>query len=315
MKANLHFHSYYSDGSLSPAMVAARGAGLGLKMMALTDHDTMGGVPEFMDACAMFGIAAIPACEIDCVDPEISYDSELLAYFPAGSYGVTLDFLAGLEKNRIARMEAFLAKARALWGNGSLRIEEMAALRFAGLGAAWRGDSVALIGKGLSFSKVDLFHYLRSRSLIDPSLGYPIFKRDFVARGPLAIAEDEKPRAEEVARIIRSDGGYVVIPHPGHEFGDSARMMRREEARLVRMLARFAAIGVEGIELYHYGNAESEAINSIVREKAARHGFFFTYGSDCHGPGSGKDTLGLYSGDFEGFPAREGAIGNPCARG
>ncbi|MBP7264933.1 MAG: PHP domain-containing protein [Spirochaetia bacterium] len=71
MKADLHFHSRYSDGCLWPSELAERAARAGLEAAALTDHDTFGGWPEFRQAAERRGLATWPAVEIDCVDKDL----------------------------------------------------------------------------------------------------------------------------------------------------------------------------------------------------------------------------------------------------
>ena len=64
MSIDLHTHSYYSDGSDSPEEIIQKGAELGLRAIALTDHDNTDGVKEFMEAGQRAGILAIPGVEI-----------------------------------------------------------------------------------------------------------------------------------------------------------------------------------------------------------------------------------------------------------
>jgi hypothetical protein len=71
---------------------------------------------------------------------------------------------------------------------------------------------------------------------------------------------------------------------------------------LADTLSYFASIGAEGVELYHYRCADSDKLNRAIKKEAKAMGFFFTYGSDCHGPGSGKDTIADFAGDFAGWP-------------
>jgi len=68
-------------------------------------------------------------------------------------------------------------------------------------------------------------------------------------------------------------------------------------------LSYFRHAGVDGVEFYWYNNDFKTArFNEQLRALARPQGFFFTYGSDCHGPGSGKHTIMKFKGCFEGFP-------------
>jgi hypothetical protein len=295
MEANLHLHSRYSDGSLWPERIAELAAGAGLAMAALTDHDTLGGVVRFADAGRKLGLATVSACEIDCVAPEIGYRSELLAYFPRGPYDATAALLGRVLAARRARIERFVERARVLFRREDLSFEELTSRKL-GPGA---GDPP----EGLSYNKVDFFSYLKDKGVIEGAVGYREFGRAYFDSGLIPQERFPKPSVDEVVAAVRADRGLVVVPHPGHEFGDDPSRIRREPGRLYELLAWFRDRGASGVELYWYGDAErSAAIDKPVSALAAELGLFVTYGSDCHGPGSEKHTLGKYSGDFAGFP-------------
>jgi hypothetical protein len=96
MNIDLHFHSRYSDGQFWPVDLAKRLGKAGVTIAALTDHDTFAGVPAFLDAAEREGIKGVAATEIDFCDPDFGFKSELLGYFPAGSYARTEAHAAGL---------------------------------------------------------------------------------------------------------------------------------------------------------------------------------------------------------------------------
>jgi len=300
MEANLHLHSRYSDGSLWPAEMALRARETGLALAALTDHDSLGGVPEFLAAAKAAGLEALAGCEMDCSLKDLGYRSEILAYFPEakgeGDYPATAAFLRGVARAREERLRVFVERSRALFRRSDLSFEELLARK---LGASPPAD----LRRGeLSFSKVDLFEYLKDKGLVEQDLGYREFRKAYFDSELIKDGRFRRADAAEVAAPVLRDGGILVFPHPGHQFGDDAGRMRAQKAELVLLLSRFRELGVSGVELYWYRNAHTQAINELVREAAEPLGYFFTYGSDCHGPGSGKHTLGQFSGDFRGFP-------------
>jgi hypothetical protein len=93
-----------------------------------------------------------------------------------------------------------------------------------------------------------------------------------------------------------------VIPHIGHEFDDQIESIKREKNRLGLLIDYFQSIGVAGLELYHYRNGGRDELNRLIRKEAKVRGLFCTYGSDCHGPASGKDTITDFYGDMSTFP-------------
>lgn len=311
MKANLHLHSRFSDGSLWPEDIAQSAAHEGLALAALTDHDTLGGADRFAAACGELGVEAVTACEIDVSEPEIGYKSELLGYFPgrgASACTETRRMLGVVLGERRKRLEYYLYWARTIFRRDDLTIDDVlkdkVAENLPGEGAAhgaFEGQDLA----DISWSKVDLFLYLKAKKLLPAYLTYKIFKKEWFASGKFPKYKLSKPNVRDCARSIRADGGYAVIPHFGHLWNDDIEEMERRRDAIAGQLKFFREGGVEGIELYWYsGHKKTQAINDFVRGMAEPLGFFFTYGSDCHGPGTDKCTIDKFSGDFAGFPPR-----------
>ena len=299
MEANLHLHSRYSDGTLWPEEVAAKASGCGLEAVALTDHDSVGGLPAFLSEAGRLGMEAIAGCEVDCEAPEIGYRSEILAYFPDGAYPRTKAFLDEAMERRRLRLIAYIEHARCLYRREELSLEDLLAGKY--------GSELGRVRlEAISVSKVDLFLYLRQKGILGPDLGYTRFRAEVLDTWNLAASgiKDRRTTVAELAAIVLADGGYLVVPHIGHEFHDDAAELEGRLNRLVGILSYFRGLGIDGVELYWYRNASTKRINEVVEKAASRLGFFLTYGSDCHGPGSGKDTLGQFSGDFPGFPGR-----------
>lgn len=299
MEANLHLHSRFSDGSAWPEEIALDAARRGLALVAVTDHDTLGGTERFAAACARLGVAAVAGCEIDVYEPEIDYKSEILGYFPSGGYRpATAALLQGALKGRRKRLEYYLYWARTIFRREDLTFDDILQDRIAG-SASLDDEETA----SLSWSKVDLFLYLKTRGLLPQKSDYKAFKRDWFAPGRFPKYRLSKPSVGDCVRAIGADGGFAVVPHLGHLWNDNVEAIERDSKNLASKLAYFRSKGVAGIELYWYEKRErAEKINALVAEAARPLGFFFTYGSDCHGPGTDKYTIDRFSGDFGGFP-------------
>lgn len=276
-RSNLHLHSRFSDGNLWPEAVVARGQALGLEAMALTDHDTMAGLERFIEACDAAGIAGVGGVEIDCVAAEIGYNSEVLAYFPGGASQQLSAFVETRRQAREARARHFLAQAEQIYGvDLPFSLLEQRKL-----------DGASAEGVRLSLNKVDIWELLLQRGVIEAGDGYRAFKQgpvfDHAPGGP-------RPLVADVVQLIHQDGGVPVLPHPGHMFDDDAANMGPGGAALKQKLAFFRDVGVWGVELYYYGE-QTDPINSLVRRFAEDLGLALTAGSDCHGPGTRKDTM------------------------
>ncbi len=296
MKANLHLHSRWSDGTLWPAQIIPRAASIGLELLALTDHDCLGGSQEFAEAARASGIQTVAACEIDCEQTELNYRSELLAYFPQGHYEGTRIFLEGIAKVRREKLYSWFESSKLHFAREDLSFDDLVARKYGERSfAASRG--------GASLSKVDFWLYLQERGVVSRSLAYQDFRKKYLDSGLLPSPKTAKPRVEDVCRIVSKDGGILVLPHPGHEYGDSAQTLSGNLKGFRRLLASLKEHGLAGVELYYYRGGETEAINALVAREAEALGLFCTYGSDCHGPSSGKDTLDKFWGDLPAFPS------------
>ncbi|HCM28217.1 MAG TPA: hypothetical protein DIC34_17060 [Treponema sp.] len=296
MKANLHLHSRFSDGTDWPADIVRRAAAAGLEHVALTDHDTLAGTAEFAAEAIRSGIKTTVGVEIDCREASIDYKSELLAYFPEGGFARTEAFLAEICRDRLDIARKAVAAASRLFPSAALGFEALLGRK--------RADRAMLPPERFSFNKVDVFLYLKAAGAIRPDMEYRLFKKTYFDSRLLIEKSHDKPSCAEVAKVVRSDGGFLVIPHIGHEFADSAETIEKERKRFSAFLDYFRSIGIAGLELYWYRNGETKAINRLIRKEAKSRGLFCTFGSDCHGPSSGKETLPEFSGAFAGFPRK-----------
>ncbi len=295
MKADLHVHSRFSDGSYWPADIVHRAVQCGLEYVALTDHDTLGGVDEFSKACISAGIRTTPAVEIDCTDDAIAYRSELLAYFPEGNFEQTQSMLAEIKEKRETYLRSLIVPACRHFVCSDLSFEELIAHK--------KDGRASIPNEKFSFNKVDLYVYLKGKALIPENIDYRTFKKAYLDSKLLKGSAYTKPTCKQVIETVHRDGGYVVLPHIGHEFDDEYTTIKEQEEKLFQLLQYFKSSGVDGVELYYYRNENTQKINQLVQEFASSLSLFFTYGSDCHGSGSGKEHLGLFFGDFTGFPA------------
>jgi len=186
MIANMHLHSRFSDGTLWPEESAREAALAGLDFAVLTDHDTMAGVMRFIEACEARGIRAIPACEIDIEESEIDYKSELLAYFPYAAVQegssiervapATAALLAQSLVQRRQRLLFLLASAQELFPATPLSFEELFRDK---TGLAFDEQ----LAQAISWSKVDLFLYLKAKHCINAEMNYKAFRKNSLVAG------------------------------------------------------------------------------------------------------------------------------------
>jgi hypothetical protein len=106
---DLHTHSTCSDGTAPPAQLPAMAAKIKLEALALTDHDTVAGIPEFLEAAKEFPeLRAIPGVEISTL--HMNREIHILGLFLDHKHSELLDFLAGVQLKRRERNETMARK-------------------------------------------------------------------------------------------------------------------------------------------------------------------------------------------------------------
>ncbi|EEF32114.1 hypothetical protein RCOM_0265760 [Ricinus communis] len=115
----LHSHSKFSDGFLSPSKLVERAHGNGVKVLALTDHDTMAGIPEAIEAARRFGIKIIPGVEISTIySPSDLADVYGLLKLGGSDYhgrGGNSESEVGSVNLPVLALQDFLKVARPVW--------------------------------------------------------------------------------------------------------------------------------------------------------------------------------------------------------
>ncbi|KAM3243624.1 hypothetical protein ACQJBY_055522 [Aegilops geniculata] len=180
----LHAHSARSDGSLSPAALVERAHRNGVKVLALTDHDTMAGVPEAMESAKEFSIRIIPGVEISAL-----YSP---SWGPAKSQELE-KVLSSIREGRYTRAKEMLSKLRNL--GMPLKFEDVSNIAGNGVGPGRVHVARAMVAAGY----VDNLRQAFSRYLYD---------------GGPAYATGSEPAGESVVQLICRTGGIAVLAHP-----------------------------------------------------------------------------------------------------
>jgi predicted metal-dependent phosphoesterase TrpH len=247
---DLHLHSTASDGTLGPAALVAHAAAQGVRLMALTDHDTIAGAGAAAAAAAAAGIAFVAGVEISASWRGRSIHVLGLAIDP-GARGLGLA-LAAQQARRELRAERIARRLDEAGAPGSAALD---AVRAAGTLATRTHFARALVALGAA-----------------PDLG-TAFGR-WLGRGRPGHVAGEWPELAEATGWILASGGKAVIAHP-MRYPLSAGA-RRE------MCAEFAAAGGRGVEVVTGGGGprDREAATSL----AVRTGLEGSVGSDFHDP-------------------------------
>lgn len=251
MTVDLHSHSLFSDGQLSPSDLVARASEKGVTTLALTDHDSVSGVPEAQAAGAVHGITIIPALEL----------STLWNGMNVHVVGLGVDIhhpalVAGLAVQATARSRRAKLIAEKLERNG-LKGAYEAALERAG-----SPDTVSRT----HFAQwmMESGRVQRMQQAFDKYLG----------QGKSADVPIPWMGMEEGIALIHAAGGISVLAHPVQY-----RMTRTKLRKLVKA---FADAGGRGLEV----STGTQAPDTIpwMGLVANEFGLLASQGSDYHGP-------------------------------
>ena len=254
---DLHTHSTCSDGLLSPAALLALAARRGLAAIALTDHDTVAGIPEAIAHGAITGVEVLTGIEISSTLDGVSL--HILGY---GIDHGHPDFLAFLERLQLARHDRNQGILERLAALGiSITSEEL--VRIAGDQIGRPHFARLLVQKGVAKNTQDAF----SR---------------YLKRGCPAFVEHSKPQADEAIGQIIKANGLAVLAHPIYSDPSLEKI-----PALVAQLKDYGLSGLEAIYPTH-----SQKTFRFLRTLATQHGLLLSGGSDYHGDKHSITPLG-----------------------
>ncbi|MGK2907847.1 MAG: PHP domain-containing protein [Desulfuromonadales bacterium] len=263
---DLHLHSIFSDGSLTPTELVAEAAASGLRAIALADHDNVDGIPEALIAGEKYGVEIVPAVELSVLWQDQN-DLHLLGY--AFDYkdsalhrvlGEFRDFRAGRSERILANINRRLLSE----GRQPLDFDDVRQRAGGTLGRPHIGQ--ALVAAGYSQDMEEAF----TRYLVpcnEPKRFFPI---------------------EDAISLIHSAGGCTVLAHPP--------FINVSDDRLSELLDAFIALGLDGLEAYSSG-AGNDGIDRYITV-ARRKELIITGGSDFHQPTKGGVVMGSGRGNL-----------------
>lgn len=271
MRADLHVHSTASDGTLPPAELVDLALSATLDVLAITDHDSVAGLPEAFAAAEGTDLKLVPAVELSSVLD--GRDIHVLGYWVDWRDTAFLRHLADMRAARLRRAESMVD---ALSADG-LVVELEHVLTMADGGAIGRTHLArALVERGHASSVADAFERL-------------------IGRGrPYYVPKDARSPQDALA-IILASGGLPVLAHPAVNGVED-------------VIPGLVAAGLRGIEVYHADHAPDD--KARLAETARELGLLATGGTDFHGPNAPNPPLGsvaippaaiealLSSGDF-----------------
>ncbi|MFA9269260.1 MAG: PHP domain-containing protein [Baekduiaceae bacterium] len=257
LRFDLQSHSTHSDGALAPAEVVARAAAAGVELLALSDHDTIAGVAEAIDAGREHGVRVVPAVELSAVDPA-GEDLHILGYAFDPSDAGLAEALTDFRADRSGRIGRMADAVRELgWA-----VDESV---LAGRDAPGRPHLASAV-----FDHPDNAERLAREGLGDSTE----FLVAYLIPGTPGFRGRTRPTVQEAIAVIHAAGGLAVWAHPYWDIAD--------DGEVEACLRRFAAEGIDGVEAFYITHTEAQTRR--LTALAAELGLLTTGSADFHGP-------------------------------
>lgn len=290
---DLHLHSTASDGTRSPTEVAEAAVFAGLRTFALTDHDTLDGLPAAAETAGrmtarLHNVHFIPGIELSIQEDR---ELHLLGYFPLGGHEALEPFLREQREMRRLRNREMVEALRAL----GIDVTQ----------AEFEAEGEGVVGRLHAARILVRKHAVGSiREAFDRYLSF----------GRPAYIERPRPDAAAGCAAIRAAGGVPVLAHPAlYGWLEDLDGMDGPEGddgvptTLLRRLEELRDKGLAGVESAH-GEALGRQVRA-VEATAHRLGLLTTRGSDFHGAGQSATRTGMYTASMgkawpEGTPKR-----------
>jgi 3',5'-nucleoside bisphosphate phosphatase len=249
VRIDLHSHSTASDGTDPPDEVMHRARAAGLDVIALTDHDTLGGHAAARAALPS-GLTLVTGMELSTrLD---GHSVHLLSYLPAGLSPELAAETQAIREDRVRRAQAMVGRLREL-----------------GVDITW--DQVAALATGDSVGRPHIARAMVAAGAIRAPRD--AFTADWIAAGGRAYVSRYAIPPERAIALVRASGGAVVLAHPG--------ALARGWRIPAEAIAELAGAGLAGLEVDHPDHDPAE--RRRLRGLAAGLDLLATGGSDDHG--------------------------------
>lgn len=254
---DLHLHSTASDGTDAPAELVRKAKALGLSAIALTDHDTLRGLPEARAAARELGLELVPGCELGTATPY--GEMHLLAFWPEE----TPESMAALENQVRSRTRR------------NLKILD----RLTELGISITEDELVTEAGGNIIGRPHIAAALLRRGVVRTR---PEAFSRFLGRDGMAYVPRELLTPLEGLALLRSFGAVTAVAHP--------MLLRAPLSWLQQCLDELAGAGLDALEAYHSEHNAAQ-VRRLVDLAAAR-GLLLCGGSDYHGQNKPDVAMG-----------------------
>jgi 3',5'-nucleoside bisphosphate phosphatase len=258
---DLQSHSTRSDGGLEPAEVVRLAAEAGVQTLALSDHDTIDGVAEALEAGNANAIRVVPATELSSIDGERE-DMHILGYLVDHTDATFLRELERFRADREARAVRMMDALREL--GFELDTAAIDARRAAG----------APVGRP-HIARAAFEHPANAQRIADEGLeDFSALLVAYLIEGAPAFRRRTTPTIGEAIEVIHAAGGVAVWAHPYWDLDTDEDVFDAIE--------RYAAMGIDGVEAFYVTHTERQT--RFAYDECVRRGLLTTGSADFHAP-------------------------------
>ena len=253
--ANMHLHSTYSDAQFTPEQLVLIGKSLGYKALALTDHETDGGVKKFMNYAKKEGIRTVSGVEF--YGKEFGYNFHLTALdFDMDNPGIR----AFIQK----RCDLHMEHTRKCFQRGI----DIGFLE----GVTW-DDIMELTPPGSWMCIDSVMNVMRIKRVVPEDYDFDEFRRVLFKSPEAREWRVLPPTAEEVIKVVRGAGGVVALAHPNTAW--------------LEHLDALVGYGLNGIEISH--PSMRDRAPALAHQAAEVYNLYHCGGTDHTGPMGGNE--------------------------
>lgn len=251
--ADLHLHTFFSDGTYSPLELVSESVKAGLSAIAVVDHDTVDGIQPVTEAASKEGLEVLPGIELSAEYENL--EVHILGYLIDCQRKELLDRLDDLRVKRRERIYKIVERLKRI-------------------GVVLNPDTIFAIANGGSVGRLHVARAMVQEGIVGSV--FEAFNKYIGDRCPGYIL-GFKFSAEEAIRLIRDIGAIPVLAHPYSLNNDE-------------LVTRFIDYGIMGLEVYYPEHTQS--MINVYLGLVKKYNLLATGGSDCHGRAKPEVRIG-----------------------
>lgn len=250
MRADLHVHTLYSDGDATVKETVRRAAENGVKLLSVTDHDTLKASAELKKECALHAITPVVGAEISAYENSVKL--HILFYNPTKNFTQLNEFFNKLKLGSVKRAEDIVYKLNKC--GVSVTIDEVAAQRFC---------------EDTPIHSMHIARVCAKKGYASTPFG---FYEKYLALGKEAFSTVCRPNYKDTLEIINCCGGISSLAHPAR--------IDMPQGELLKLINKMKLCGLCGIEAVYSSHTFNET--AYYKEIAKQTKLLITGGSDAH---------------------------------